>query len=127
MGKLFHVELKRNGGFLQVIGDPTEGDFTVDMIVGDQLRFHTSEKGTVKLTFAARNDGLKTADGKPVKPDLLPFDTDVIAGSDLDLKVVNSCKSLMTSFIEFPDGSSIFCHPETTVCTGGGNSPVVCH
>lgn len=128
MSKTFHIELQRKGNRTIEVGGPSEGDFRFDMKVGDFVRFHTSENGTVRVdNFIPLNSGLKLENGKPAPPDL-PFGNDIRSvGGDVDLKIVNSCKAMWTSHIDFADGTEAFCDPATTVCTGGGNTPVVCH
>jgi len=113
------------------------GPFQNQMVIGDTAVFVASELGDIIIEFMSM-PGTVDINGKPVPADLLPFGTEnqVINNPDpaTPFKVVNSCKAWMMVKITTKDSVPHHCPWDpinsingSTICTGGGGSPVNCH
>src|ERR1044071_3984879 len=103
MGKLFTIEFKRDGDFVDIVGNPAEGDFQQDMVIGDQVEFKTSLNGKVVINFSALD--AKDIHGNPIDKNRLPFDAPAFEGVGGVHNVKQSCKALMQVTIFLNDGS----------------------
>ncbi|HUI83028.1 MAG TPA: hypothetical protein VL240_02335 [Candidatus Binatia bacterium] len=113
-----------------------QGDWRTEMRVGDSVHF-VSPDGEVRVEFESL-PGVDAKTGKPVPAGPTPFGQnplDIQGGKtgERTFLVVNSCKAVMRCYIIQPDGTEIGYaeegadkNPGTTVCTGGGSSPVKC-
>lgn len=128
--RLFTINLN-----IQPNGDiDATGPFQNQMFIGDSALFVPSEPGDITIEFTSIP--AKDINNNPVPSNLLPFGVTTINNPDpsTPFKVVNSCKAWMAVMIVTKDNTTHHCPWDptnavrgSTVCTGGGNSPVGCH